>query len=83
MMSCSMWMASRASWSFDTYEPFIAASACTRPTVKDELEPRPERAGRSPSWWISRPLLGFAQPSTPRTAGCLISSQWRTFSIAE
>ncbi len=80
---CSMWMASRASCSLLTMLPFSAASACTRPTVKEELEPRPERAGRSPSWWISRPLLQLAQPSTPRTAGCLISSQWRTFSIAE
>ena len=42
--------------------------------MKAELEPMPLRAGRSPSWWISRPRSKSRKRSTSRTAGCLISS---------
>ena len=43
------------------------------PTVNEELDPRPERAGKSPSWWISTPSFHSKYENTPRTAGCSIS----------
>ena len=51
-----MWMLSRASCHLGRASRRAGrAGACSRPTVNAELEPMPLRAGRSPSWCISRP----------------------------
>ena len=42
-------IASLANASFETYPPWRACTALISPTVKAELDPRPDRAGRSPS----------------------------------
>ena len=53
--SCSMWIDSMVSSCLLRICPFRAYRALSKPTVKEELEPMPQRAGRSASWWISRP----------------------------
>ena len=81
--SCSMWMPSAASCCLLTTSPRSACRACSRPTVNDELDPMPLRAGRSPSWWISTPRVMSRNFSDSRTDGCRISSTAWTRSIWE
>ena len=50
-------------------------------TVKAELEPRPDLAGRSASWCISIPLSTLKSLRSALAAGCLISRIVLTFSM--
>ena len=49
IMSRSTWMASRANCMLLGMRPLNTCRALSRPTVNEELEPMPERAGRSAS----------------------------------
>ena len=50
-------MASFANCILSVIFPFNAYNVFSRPTVNDELDPSPDLAGRSASWWISKPEL--------------------------
>ena len=82
---CSSRMASLASSSGEVILPRRAFSAFSSPTVNEEEEPSPERAGRSPMCWTSMPSENSLAYSirAARTEGCM-SSRWsRTSSICE
>ena len=81
--SCSMRIASAASHSELTRLPCSAVRECKSPTTKDELEPKPERAGRSASQCISSPRSWLSSWSTARIAGCCISAISFAFSTLE
>ena len=43
-------MAQSANSALEIYFPLNAMIALIKPTVNDELDPRPDLAGKSPSW---------------------------------
>ena len=62
--------------------PSKPESAWSSPTANADEEPIPDRAGRSPSWWISTPSTSSISKAA-RTAGWSISDRSFTSSILD